>query len=355
MRREGRRGKTMRKTIWSPTRRGVLGTALALAAALPAAAQEEREAITIGALRFTSHAPTFIAYERGYFAEEGFDAELSFFQAAQPIAVAIASGDVDFGITALTGGFFNLADRGALKVIGGLYTEDPAYPGMAILASNDAFEAGLTSPAGLAGHSWAMTQQGSSFHYVAGMIAEEEGFALGDLTLRPLQQVPAMINAVKSGQVDAMAMVPHVAVPLDSAGAAKIIGWVRDLGDYQVTTIFTSTEKRRGAARDGRGVSCAPIAAASRTTPRRCSTPRPTPRRPRPWSRSWRATSTPTARSRRPRPRSAPAPSTWSPTPAIDMEDLGRQLAWAQENGLAPEGLTVEGGMVSTEFSDVAE
>ncbi|MDP4594411.1 MAG: ABC transporter substrate-binding protein, partial [Beijerinckiaceae bacterium] len=52
----------------------------------------------------------------------------------------------------------------------------------------------------------------------------------------------AMIGAVKSGQVDAMTMVPHVAVPLDKAGAAKIIGWVNELGPYQVTTVFTSTK-----------------------------------------------------------------------------------------------------------------
>lgn len=216
-----------------------LAALAALAGAQPAYAADK---VTIGALRFTSHAPTFIAYEKGYFAEEGIEPELKFFQAAQPIAVAIASGDIDFGITALTGGFFSLADKGAVKVIGGLYTEHPDHPGMAIMASNQAHEAGLKSPADLAGKSWAMTQQGSSFHYTAGMISEKYGIPLEEIRLVPLQKVGSMIAAVKSGQVDAMAMVPHVAIPLDKAGAAKIVGWVRDLGDWQVTTIFTSTE-----------------------------------------------------------------------------------------------------------------
>ena len=57
--------------------------------------------------------------KRGYFANEGLDAEFKFFQAAQPIAAAAVAGDIDVGFTALTGGFFNLAGRGALKVIGG--------------------------------------------------------------------------------------------------------------------------------------------------------------------------------------------------------------------------------------------
>ena len=71
--------------------------------------------ITVGALRFTSHAPSFIAFERGYFADEGLEVNFEFFQAAQPMAVAIASGDVDFGITAISGGLINLAEKGAIK------------------------------------------------------------------------------------------------------------------------------------------------------------------------------------------------------------------------------------------------
>lgn len=222
--------------------RGIL-CALAYAAfsVIGAGGAWAQEKITVGALRFTSHAPTFIAYERGYFKAEGLDVELKFFQAAQPVAVAIASGDIDFGITALTGGYFNLADKGALKIVGGLYAEKKGYKGTAIMASNKAYAAGLTSPAKIKGHSVALTQVGSSFHYMTGLIAAKYGFAMSDVSLKPLQKVGSMIGAVKSGQVDAMMIVPHVAVPLDKAKAAKIIGWLSDLGDYQVTTIFTST------------------------------------------------------------------------------------------------------------------
>ena len=216
--------------------------ALALAAVCAATPTLAADSITIGALRFTSHAPTFIAVERGYFKAEGIDAKLKFFQAAQPIAVAIASGDIDFGITALTGGYYSLASKGALKVVGGLYAEKKGVNGMAVMVSNKAYKEGITSIAKLKGRSFALTQVGSSFHYMAGMIAQANGFKLSDIKLKPLQKVGAMIGAVKSGQVDAMTMVPHVAVPLDKAGAAKIIGWVNELGPYQVTTVFTSTK-----------------------------------------------------------------------------------------------------------------
>lgn len=221
-------------------------TALACATALLAfETSAVAEKVRIGALRFTSSSPIFIAYERGYFKNEGLDVEFKFFQGAQPVAVAIASGDADFGVTALTGGFFNLAGKGALKVIGGHFHEKAGHDGSAILASKAAFAKGLTSPKKLPGHSMAMTQVGSSFHYMTGRIAEKLSFDLKSVKLKPLQKVPNMIAALKSGQVDAMIIVPHIARPLEKAGAAKIIGWVYDYAPYQVTTLFTSTKNTR--------------------------------------------------------------------------------------------------------------
>lgn len=227
------------------TYRSLLLAAGLLAIATPVLAADK---IAIGALRFTSHAPTFIAVEKGYFKAENIDAEIKFFQAAQPIAVAIASGDIDFGITALTGGYYSLASKGAVKVIGGLYAEKKGVNGMAIMVSNKAYGEGVTTPAKLKGRSFALTQVGSSFHYMAGMIADANGFKLSDISIKPLQKVGSMIGAVKTGQVDAMTMVPHVAIPLQKAGAGKIIGWVNELGPYQVTTIFTSTKNVKDKA-----------------------------------------------------------------------------------------------------------
>jgi NitT/TauT family transport system substrate-binding protein len=119
---------------------------------------------------------------------------------------------------------------------------------MAVMVSNKAFSEGITSTAKLKGRSVALTQVGSSFHYIAGMVAEANSYKLSDLKLKPLQKVGAMIGAVKSGQVDSMFMVPHVAIPLQKAGAAKIVGWVNELGPYQVTTIFTSTKNTKEKA-----------------------------------------------------------------------------------------------------------
>lgn len=224
------------------SKRGLLAGAVAaatLVAGLQGAIADDK--VKIGALRFTSHAGGFIAAEKGYFKEAGIDPEFVFFQAAQPIAVSMASGDTDFGIAGMTGGFVNLAAKDAIKAIGGVLSEKKGVDGMAILASNQAYEAGLTSIDKMPGHSVALTQIGSTFHYMSSLIADANGFKLADLKLTPLQKVGSMIGALKSGQVDLMIMVPHIAKPLADGGSAKLLGWLNDYADgYQISVLAAS-------------------------------------------------------------------------------------------------------------------
>ncbi|NNG03870.1 MAG: ABC transporter substrate-binding protein, partial [Inquilinus sp.] len=217
--------------------------------------------VTIGALRLTSHSPSFIAFERGYFAEAGLDVEFAFFQAAQPMAVAIAAGDVDYGATAISGGLISLAEKGAAKVIGGALTEEKGIEGQMILASNDAHAAGLTSPAALAGRRYGVTTAGSSFHYMGAKVAAAEGIAESELRFVPLQTVGAIIGALKTGQIDAWSIVPNIAKGLVGAGAAQRLGLIADyLPDYQVTTLMSSAKN----AADERSMTAAFVAAFAR-------------------------------------------------------------------------------------------
>ena len=204
------------------------------------------EKITVGALRFTSHAASFVAFERGYFKDAGLDVEFKFFKAAQPMAVSIASGDVDFGVTAISGGLINLAGKGAIKVIGGALHEEAGIDGQMILATKKAIDAGLKTPADLKGHTFGITQTGSSFHYMAHKIAQKEGFSGSDIKVKPLQKVGAIIGALKSENIDAWSIVPHIAKGLAKNPKIEIIGKISDyIPDYQVTTVFTSAKNAK--------------------------------------------------------------------------------------------------------------
>ena len=220
-------------------RRTVLLSAASLALTSPAFAAELTP-LRLGLLHTLSPAPFYIAKERGYFTDQGIDLRFVFFEAAQPIAAAAVAGDIDVGITALTGGFFNLAEKGALRVISGGLHEEKGWEGSAILASDKAYDAGLTTPAKLGGHSVAITQYGSSFHYMIGRMASALGFDEKSVVLRPVQEIANMVAAVGSNQVDATIAIASMAKPLAASGKAHIIGWVGDIVPYQITAVFTT-------------------------------------------------------------------------------------------------------------------
>src|ERR1700738_589940 len=217
----------------------ILAGLLAIAATGLARADDPLKAKD-GVLRLSSSAPVFIAQDKGYFREAGLDIELKFFDAAQPIAVATTSGDIDFGITAFTAGLYNLAGKGTLKVIGGMSREKAGYPLIGYFASNNAYAAGLKTPKDLAGKRIAVTQTGSSFHYSLGLLADKYGFKLGDVKVLPLQSLSNAAAALKGETVDAALLPVSTARTLMDADGAKLLGWVGDETPWQLGAVFAS-------------------------------------------------------------------------------------------------------------------
>ncbi|MFB9264803.1 ABC transporter substrate-binding protein [Bradyrhizobium erythrophlei] len=212
---------------------------LVLAASSVARADDLLKA-RIGVLRLSSSAPVFIAQDKGYFRDAGLDVELKFFDAAQPIAVATTSGDVDVGITAFTAGLYNLAGKGTLKVIGGMSREKAGYPLIGYFASNNAYAAGLKTPKDLAGKRVAVTQVGSSFHYSLGLLADKYGFKLSDVKVVPLQSLSNAAAALKGETVDAALLPISTARTLMDSNGAKFLGWVGDETPWQLGAVFAS-------------------------------------------------------------------------------------------------------------------
>ncbi|HUD87973.1 MAG TPA: ABC transporter substrate-binding protein, partial [Xanthobacteraceae bacterium] len=216
-----------------------LGGLLALAV-LPRLHADELLKTKVGVLRLSSSAPVFIAQDRGYFREAGLDVELKFFDAAQPIAVAVTSGDIDFGVTAFTAGLYNLAGKGTLKVIGGMSREKAGYPLIGYFASNNAYAAGLKTPQDLAGKRVAVTQVGSSFHYSLGLLADKYHFKLSEVKVLPMQSLANAAAALKGETVDAALLPASTARGLIDAGGAKLLGWVGDETPWQLGAVFAA-------------------------------------------------------------------------------------------------------------------
>ena len=215
-----------------------LAVLLTLTVASGALAEDTK--VKVGVLRLSSSAPVFIAEDKGYFRDAGLDVELKFFDAAQPVAVAAASGDIDIGVTSLTAGLYNLAGKGVLKVIGGVSHERAGFPLIGYFATAKAYASGLKTPKDLAGKRIAMTQVGSSFHYSLGLLADKYGFPLGGMRLLPMQSLSNVAAALKGETVDAALLPISAARKMLDDGSIKRLGWVGDETPWQVGAVFAA-------------------------------------------------------------------------------------------------------------------
>lgn len=221
-------------------RRLFVKTAAALGVAPGILCARSPEPVGIGVLRLSSSAPLFIARERGYFGEAGLEVAPKFFTAAQQVPVAVTSGDADFGVTGLTAGFYNLAGRGALKIIAGQSREARGFQLNAYMATAKAYDDGFRGLKDVAGRRIGITTTGSTFHYSLGLLARKHGFDLARVTMVALQQLPAMAAAFKGNQVDGVVVPVTIARALEAEAGGKILGWVGDETPWQLGALFTS-------------------------------------------------------------------------------------------------------------------
>jgi NitT/TauT family transport system substrate-binding protein len=173
-----------------------------------------------------------------------------FFDSAQPIAVGVASGDVDFGIAGMSASFYTLAAQGHLRLLGTSSSEAPGFHALAYLASNASYDAGLKTAKDFPGHSLAITQVGTGLHYAVGLAAAKYGFPMSAVTVRPLQSNSNVIAALAGNTVDAGVLPSGPAIAAEKSGKAKLIGWVSDIGVEWTTgsAVFTSTKIADGNA-----------------------------------------------------------------------------------------------------------
>ncbi len=201
------------------------------------------ESIKIGGAKTASGGAGYIAIEKGYFAAEGLDAQLVFFDSAQPTAVAVVSGDIDIGTTGLSAGFYNLAGQGALRIIGAQGHESPGFHTIGYFVSKRAYDSGLKSLHDLAGRTFGLGQFGTPGHYVLGATGEKYGTDLSQIHLVALQSNANVISAMMGGQVDGTVTVLATGyVPLIDKGDIKVLSWVGDEIPFQDRAIFTATK-----------------------------------------------------------------------------------------------------------------
>jgi NitT/TauT family transport system substrate-binding protein len=195
--------------------------------------------VKVGVLRLSSTAPIFIGMDKGFFESEGIKVEPVWFKAAAPIAVAMASGDIDVGATGLTAALYNSIAQGMkITVVADKGREWPGYKLTAIIVNPEQWKAGVRDLKDLKGKRVGITQIGSTFHYILGNLLEKRGMSLNDVKVVPLGSVASMRDTVITHQIESAFLVqPHVTA-VEKNQTANVLLWAGDHLPYQIATNF---------------------------------------------------------------------------------------------------------------------
>ena len=209
-------------------RRQFLDSAVAVsaAAALPRSAYAQSvKALTIGYVPSTLFAPVFVAQERGYLQDAGFNATLTPIVAGQDAMALVAQSQMDVATAGLSAAFFNAVNRALdVKFVASTgYQPAKGHP-TALMIRQDLYDAGLHDASGLKEKTvgWLGNAGATSGYYVA-LILRKFG-----LTMKDIQAVniaaPDQEVALARKAVDAMFCAAPFTALFAEKKLAQIIG-----------------------------------------------------------------------------------------------------------------------------------
>ncbi|MDR0842080.1 MAG: ABC transporter substrate-binding protein, partial [Acidobacteriota bacterium] len=158
-------------------------------------AQRQKVHLEVGHLSATGHTKYFIAKEAGFFDEEGLDVNLVEFANSADGISAIRSGNLDIGSFSTTAPLLHIAKGADLHILGGVMGEDAA-----IVVAKDS---PIASVADLKGKKIATVRLATGDAVLRGALTRAGIDFKKDVAISELKSPPAVLEAVKAGEVDA--------------------------------------------------------------------------------------------------------------------------------------------------------
>jgi len=153
--------------------------------------------LKVGHLPVTGHAKFFIAKEEGFFKAEGLDVELVEFTNSADGMAALRANKLDLGAFGTTAPLVHISKGADIRIIGGVMGEDAAIITTAENAKT------IKSITDLKGKKVATVRLATGDAVFRGALDDAGLNWKTDLQIFELKSPPAVLEAVKSGQVDA--------------------------------------------------------------------------------------------------------------------------------------------------------
>ena len=178
--------------------------------------------VKVGHLLVPGQGKIFIAQDLGYFAEQGLKVELVEFQNSADGLSALRAGKLDFAVFGATAPLFHIAKGADIRIVGGIHNEDAA------LVTTAANAAAIKNVADLKGRKVAVVRLSSADTALRGRLLDLGIVPGKDIQIFELKSPPAVIEAVRSGEVDAGTVwEPHIVRAVESG--LKVVATSHDL------------------------------------------------------------------------------------------------------------------------------
>jgi NitT/TauT family transport system substrate-binding protein len=184
----------------------LIATLLAGCGAAPVEAPVEAPAgapttVRMGYIPVIIFAPIYVGIERGYFAAENINIELSTVTATNDAVVQLAAGNFDMALAGGNAGVFNALSRGLeFTIVAPMHSESPPVATPLVISANRTDE--ITSAADLAGKTVGINANGAAIEYWVDQALAQAGLSIADVELRAMP-FPNMPAALENGSLDA--------------------------------------------------------------------------------------------------------------------------------------------------------
>src|SRR5258708_12528114 len=230
-------------TPMAPSLRSPIGAALAgVLAANFAIATQAADKVAVGTGGSASDAPFYIAYDKGFFKDEGLDVDLIVLDSGAKVIAPLGTGELDVGSGALSVGFWNALVRGIkFRIVADRGHAQPGYLYQTVFMRKDLVDSGrFKSLKDLKGMPLGFPPQGVTPPSFLNEPAKYAGIKFEDITPISLS-FPQQIAALQNRALDGTLLIePQATVAVNAGYAVPFMDTSQFYPYQQISVIFFS-------------------------------------------------------------------------------------------------------------------
>jgi NitT/TauT family transport system substrate-binding protein len=184
-------------------------------------AQEKKAVVRIGYVPVLIYAPLYLAQEKGYFAKEGIDAQLTPVQGGSDSVVQLAAGNFDAAVGGIGAGLLNAANKGLdFKIVAPMHAERKPLSTSLVISAKRAEE--FKSVKDLKGKTISINATGAATEYWLAEALRLNGLTYADVKITQVgfANVPA---ALENKSIDAAMLGDPITTQQVEKGVVKIL------------------------------------------------------------------------------------------------------------------------------------